>query len=180
MARSWQAWVPLRLERHRGLASMVFAGALWAALCAWLAIDGQSPSKATPFIPGEKHYLMQAVYILPLLLVGWQIFGRVAFRLVRRAGGGATKTQTLQVTGLCYGLSLALLFVVPDLVVYGLQGFSGMGPLLRFTGPLVLVVALGSSVWAVARLNGMAVSRALFPVAIAFVVQLAVVSTFVR
>lgn len=135
--------------------------ALHAALSFALDRAGHQPTFGRLI---ERHYLLQAVLLVPLTLVGWGLFGAVVHGVVRPQGG---LRATIARVAVPLYWPLILLFVLPDTIAYAVAGFDGMVRIVRITAPLAFVVALVATTVTV---RGRSWIRSLFAVFLAFVV----------
>lgn len=138
----------------RGVNLLWLSGAVWALFCAWLWSAGHAPSRTFVPIPRELYYAAQALFVIPLLLMQWKL----ATWLAARLGGSVPKVLA---SGMAEALAVPLLvlFLLPDLVSYGLFGFGSLGKLVRVTAPLSFVVSLALGTIAVARASGRSYPR---------------------
>jgi hypothetical protein len=146
--RATLARVASRASARDGLLPVLVLGALYAGFSLLLHLGGHAPSVTLVPIPRERYYLWQSVFIAPLFIALWLIYGGVAHGLSRLAGGRGAPGSTLAVIGLGYAVPLALLFVVPDLAVYLVAGHGALGKAMRIYAPLaaigcVLLCAVG-------------------------------------
>jgi hypothetical protein len=122
-------WLP-------SLVAVLAAGGSWAAFCVALHGDGHAPSFTGVPIPAAQYYLAQALFIAPLLLVGWVLLAAGGHGAARTLGGQGTFRGTLAALGLGYGLPILLVFVLPDILVYAAGGFAELGFVVRLSAPL--------------------------------------------
>lgn len=142
------ARVAMRASPRDGLLPVLVLGALYAGFSLLLHLGGHAPSVTLVPIPRARYYLWQSAFIAPLFVALWLIYSGVAHELCRIAGGRGAFRSTLAVIGLGYAVPLALLFVVPDLLVYLVFGHGALGKAMRLYAPLsaagcVLLCALG-------------------------------------
>lgn len=132
-----QVTVTMMMSLRVGGVAVVVQGVLHAGLSAWLAADGQQPSRPVPLF--EDTYAAQAFYVLPLLLVGWVLSAHLASRVVRRPFAAVAGR-----IGVALAVPPVVCWLIPDLVVYGLFGFAALGPLLRIAAPLTFALTLAA------------------------------------
>lgn len=156
-----------------GLAAVALAGVAWGALCVGLHLGGHAPSFTLLPIPSEFWYLSQAVYVTPVLIGQWLLMSVVAHGLARAVGGEGTLRRLLGGAGLAQALPLALLFLLPDAVVYAALGFDAIAPAMRFYAPLSAATTLALLTFAVSASHRLSEGRALVAALVAFLVQAA-------
>jgi hypothetical protein len=137
-----------RASPRDGLLPVLVLGALYAGFSLLLHLGGHAPSVTLVPILRERYYLWQSAFIVPLFVALWLIYSGVAHGLSRLAGGRGAGGSTLAVIGLGYAVPLALLFVVPDVLVYLALGHGALGKGMRIYAPLaaigcVLLCAVG-------------------------------------
>jgi hypothetical protein len=154
-----------------GAAAVLVAGVLWALLCLALATAGLAPSVTWVPIPPERYYLVQAGFVVPVLLVQWLLASAVALHLGRAVGGAGTWSATASTMGFAMAAPLAALFLLPDLLVYGFLGFRALGALVRVTGPLTFVVTLALVTLAMRTAHRLSSPKAFAVALVALVVQ---------
>jgi hypothetical protein len=146
-----------------GAVPVVVAGMAWAALSLVLAANGESPSRPAPFIPGEVHYLAQAIFVVPLFILSWLVLGAVASRVA----GGPTHAPL----GYAYGLPLLLTWALPDAVALGAFGFESLASLVRVVAPLTALYTLVLGTLAVRAATGCSSGRAFAAALLGLVTQ---------
>lgn len=122
-------WVPSAV-------AVVAAGLSWAAFCFALASAGHTPSFTGVPIDPASYYQAQALFITPLLVVGWLMMSAGAHGCARVLRGSGTWRGTAAALGLGYGLPILLVFVLPDILMYAAGGFAELGYLVRLSTPL--------------------------------------------
>jgi hypothetical protein len=137
--------------KRAGATAVLAAGLLWSLLCGLLAAGEHAPSVTLLPIPRQSYYAFQAVVVVPLLFLLWRICATVADRTARALGGGAPAGASLGGIGLALGVPLCAAMIVPDLIVYGLYGFSALARLVRITAPVAAIVTL---LWATLVIRG--------------------------
>lgn len=134
--------------------------AIWSAFSVALSFAGHQPSGPSPF-PAESHYAFQAA-LLPVAFV-FAFFGASkVIRTALRAVAIDVDTIRRATTWSAYAVSGSLLFafLLPDLVVYFTQGFSGLGPLLKVTAPVVFLSTVVTVAATLKRIADVSVARA--------------------
>ena len=139
-------------ERASGVAPVVVAGVAWALLCGTLYIAGHQPSVVLWPALRQHYYLLQALFVTPLLLAMWQLGAKVAALLSGTAPDSRPALRA--VFGYVLGAPLLWLLLLPDAVAYALVGHAGMGKLLRYYAPLVPLWTLVLGTLAIARASG--------------------------
>jgi hypothetical protein len=107
-----------------------------------LAAGGHEPAVTLVPIPRADYYAAQALFVVPVLLALWTLCAAVAYRLARALGGTGSFGGTANAIGIALALPLAVLFLVPDFVAYGLAGFDALGLVVRVTAPLSFAATL--------------------------------------
>ncbi len=116
--------------------AVLAAGLSWAAFCFVLFSAGHAPSFTGVPLDPARYYQAQALFITPLLLVGWLLLAAGAHGVARAGGGSGTFRGTAAALGLGYGLPILLVFVLPDILVYAAGGFAELGYVVRMSAPL--------------------------------------------
>jgi len=117
---------------------LVFAaavGALWGAFSFWLFLEGHAPSGPTPF--AQKHYLIQAVLLPPLMVMAVLAGAAVAKRLVPITDRSAIAYAFVGCTG--------IFWLLPDAVAFATIGFEALAGLAPVLGALSAVASLAAS-----------------------------------
>lgn len=148
------------VEWKRVAPPLLGAAAIWSAFSMALSFAGHQPSGPSPF-PPEMHYGLQAA-LLPIAFV-FAFFG--ASKVIRSALGAvgeAPDAIRLATTWSAYAVcgSVVVAFLVPDIVVYSTDGFAALGPLLKTTGPAVVVTSIVSVAMALKRMSNVTWARA--------------------
>lgn len=159
------------------LLPVLLLGGLYALLLGLLAAGGHQPSVARGLpVAAERYYAVAAIYVAPLFVGLWLLFAALADRL---AGGGRA-AATRAVLAYTYALPFAALFVVPDLVVYGLAGHAGLGRWLPLYAPLAPLAVVLLTAEALRALHGVGRGRALAASVGAFVLQAVPMALLIR
>jgi hypothetical protein len=174
-----------RTDIARPLAAPLVAGLAWAALCAWLHVDGHAPSAGAPGVPRSSHYLWQAVFVAPLVVALAAVFSAVATRVAcgsrvafgRQERPGPTPRLALAAP---YGLCLLFGFVLPDLIAYAASGFAALAVVLRVTGPVTAVALVASGATVLRWRHRVSLGRALGASVAGFVAQAALGAPLLR
>ena len=133
-----------------GAASVVGMALLFAAFDVWLYLDGHQPSFTGNGIGAEHYYLWQAVFLTPLMFIGWLLFGGVAHATAQKLGDGdGDLSATAARLGRFYGASIGLLYVLPDIIAYAIGGFDALAPVMKVTTPLCFFALVTLSTWSV-------------------------------
>ena len=163
-----------------GLTAVAGAGLAWAGFCALLWSRGHAPSFTGNPIPAADYYGFQALFITPLLLLGWLLLSGAAHGTARLLGGRGSWSSTSAVTGLSYGLPILLAFVVPDLVAYVFGGFEALAPVLRLSAPACALWMLALTSLALQAAHGLTGPRSLVAAVAGILAQGVLVGAFAR
>lgn len=163
MARRGSPWA--------GLAPVLALGALYAGFSLLLHEGGHAPRVTLVPIPKERYYLWQALFIVPLFVLLWLIYGLVAHGLARLAGGRGSLGASLAVLGAGYAVPLACLFVVPDLLVYLAFGHGALAPAMRVYAPLAMIGCVALSALGLMQAHRLGRGRAVAIALVGLVVQ---------
>jgi hypothetical protein len=171
-----------RLAEERDVAaagaSVLWAGAVYAGFSLALAVAGHRPSFT--LVPLPHYYGCQAVFVIPWLWLLWRVCARVAHGLARRLGGRDDPKATLALAGPAYAVPLVWLFLVPDLVVYGLWGHAAMGTALRYYAAFAPLASIALLALGLARAHGLTAGRALGAALGAYVCQALIGTVLLR
>lgn len=119
------------------------AGVVWAALCAWLAYAGHVPKGVLLPVPPETAMAVQAVLVLPLLLLVHVAMTRILDRALAHTGRERPAHDAASVAGQALGGGL-LLQLLPEC------GALALGiPLLRVALVVVPLSSAGMLAWLV-------------------------------
>jgi hypothetical protein len=143
-----------------GAWAILVAGAVWALLSLALATAGWAPSVTLVPIAPERYYLAQAGFVLPLLFAQWGLCSAVALGVARAFGGTGSGSATASTMGFALAAPLLGLFLLPDLLVYGLLGFDALAGLIRITAPLAFVATLALATMAVRVVHHLSAPKA--------------------
>jgi len=174
LVRSPRAGLALLARRGSpfpGLAPVLALGALYAAFSRLLHAGGHAPKVTLVPIPKEQYYLWQSLFIVPLFVALWLIYGLVAHALSRLAGGRASLGASLAVLGVAYAVPLACLFVIPDLIVYLAFGHAALAKAMRFYAPLAMIACVTLSALALMEAHQLSRPRAIAIALAGLVVQ---------
>ena len=143
-----------------GASAIAVLGIPWGILCVLLWSAGVAPPFVLLPIPGDLYYLVQALLTLPILTGLWWIFGEIAHRLCRAAGGEGEEPGVRAALGFGYAAPM-LLHVGTELGAFTLGGAAA----LRLVAPLSLPAA-SLLAWALCALALRVTHRVSVPVAI--------------
>ena len=160
-----------RASPRDGLVAILVLGALVAAFALLLHAGGHAPSVTLVPIPRAQYYLWQALFVAPLFVALWLVFGLVTHGLCRLSGGGGPLGATLAVIGVGYAAPVALLFVVPDLAVFLVAGHGALASAMRFYAPLAVLGCLALCALGLRAAHGVGPLRAALIALAGFVVQ---------
>jgi hypothetical protein len=178
--RAALARVARRGSPRDGLLPVVALGVLYAGFALLLHLGGHAPSVTLVPIARERYYLWQSVFVAPLFVALWLIYGGVAHGLSRLAGGRGTGGATLAVIGIGYAAPLALLFVVPDLVVYLVAGHGALGKAMRFYAPAAVIGCVALCAAGLREVHGISRGRAVVIALMGLLVQASVGGVLLR
>lgn len=151
-------------SRRAAKAWFALSGLTWSVFCLWLARDGHAPSVALLPIAKADYYRFQAGFVVPVLLVLLWVHGRSALLfsgqkyLVRQDRDRADRV--VRALHISVSAPLLLLWLLPEMVVYGTLGFEALGATVRVAAPLTFVVALALGARALQKHTGTAGARA--------------------
>lgn len=180
MLRATLAHLARRGAPRDGLLPVLALGALHASFALLLHLGGHAPSVTLVPIPRERYYLWQSAFVAPLYVALWLIDAAVAHGLSRKAGGRGSFGATLAVVGVGYAAPLALLFVVPDLVVYLSAGHAALGKAMRYYAPLAAIGCAALSALGLREAHGLSGGRAAAIAVAGLVAQAAVGGVLLR
>jgi hypothetical protein len=152
----WQAWWGTIVSPRKTLQQLSQAGLtatscmayglfplLYSASVLVAYLHGATPALWKPwvsFIPFERYYLWEAVFLVPLSFQLWITFAAVAHLLARAQHGQGTYESTAAVFAYTYSVPLIVLMWLPDqlqFLTYGLQ----------IRGALVAIYGSAAGVW---------------------------------
>lgn len=145
--RQW-LFRPAAATPRQGRWALLGCGAVWALFCLGLDAAGHAPTRA----PLPRWYRVQAVLLVPTLLLWGLAYAAIAGRLARADLRGPL--------GVALGVPLLLGFVVPDVVVYAVGGFDALWPAMLGYGAAAVAWSLGASVAATRAVVGGGAGRA--------------------
>ncbi len=159
---------------------VTWTGLVWAGLYHWLFIGGHAPTKMTGLLLASPDYygLMRGL-IVPILLGCWLLFSAAAVRLTQAFGGAPQAVPLTQSLAASYALPLLFFFVVPDLAIFGIAGFSAIAWLLPYYAWLAPLLQIGFSTHAIRRHSTLK-GRAVLVACLAFVLQTVPFAVLVR
>lgn len=166
-------WLP-------ALIAVLAAGSSWAAFCAVLADAGHQPSFVGLPIEPASFYRYQSVFITPLLIGGWLLMSLTAHHAGKALNGTGTFRGTAAAAGLGYGLSILLLFVLPDLLVYAVGGFAELGLVFRLSAPLCALWVIVMTTASIRAAHELSWARSIVAALCGVLAQGLLVGTWVR
>ncbi len=114
-------------------------GVCYAVLLGLLAAGGHQPAMTHGLpAPADLYYIVAATYIIPLVVVLWQIFGRVAHAA---SGAGGPPSATLAALAPAWAIPLTAGFVIPDIIVYVGWGHAAIGGAMKYYTPIAIIAA---------------------------------------
>ncbi len=129
---------PDLVRELQALVPIFSAAAVWGGFSLWLFSRGHAPSGPSIF-PAASHYAWQAVVLPIAMLFAFTGASKVARLAVRDAAPDRLRFRFL--LGVALSAPLEIAFLLPDIVVFASQGFDALAPLLRITGPILLVTS---------------------------------------
>jgi hypothetical protein len=171
----------VQLEPARGRLAMLLVGGVWALFSAALAFGGEAPSVTLVPIPKAHYYAAQALFAVPLFWLLWGVLTQVAHRLATAFGGSVDgRSGAAAMLGHAYAAPMIALFLVPDILVYGVFGHAGLARFMKFYAPLGPLVALALGSAGLARAYGLGRGRAFVTALCAFLAQALVGAPLLR
>lgn len=155
-------------------------GAAWSLLSLLLWHGRHAPSQTLLPVPKPSYYLAQALWVVPMLFLGWAILVAVAHRLAAWAGGRGERAGMRATLAYAYAAPIAGLVVLPDLVIHLAFGFDALRVLVKVSGPLVLLAECALCTRAVMAVHGLGVPRALAVALAALLAQGLIVGSVLR
>lgn len=140
-----------------GLSAIAILGIFWTVLCLLLWANGNQPSFVLVPIPRASYYLVEAIFMTPILSALFWIHSELAHRLCGRDNEAGTRTAL----GFAYAAPMLVVHVLPETVAFVTSGFTAMALVGRFT---LGIAALW--VWALSAVALRVVHRASWPRAI--------------
>lgn len=116
-----------------GAAAMALLGIGWTTLLLLLWAGGHGPSFSLLPIARNDYYLVQALFMLPLLTALWWIHAEIAHRICRAAGGVGPASGVRTALGFAYAAPMLFAHVLPELAAYLSAGFDAMALVGRFS-----------------------------------------------
>jgi len=126
---------------RRGLFRVQLAAIPWSLLCLELSKAEYRPSGPSPF---TDPYLAQALLLPLLLTLQWAIMTAWVLRSCKRQSIPVSLESISPALASSLGATLLLTFVLPDYLIWRLEGFESMSRILPLTAPLCLVVLVGT------------------------------------
>jgi hypothetical protein len=163
-----------------GAAAMGIFGLAYAGFVLALYLRGHRPTFTGNPIPAASYYLWQALFLPPLLLALWWLYGAVAQGLCRLAGGTGSRRATLATLGFAYAVPMTLGYVLPDVLVFAVQGHGALAGAMRWYAPVALVWSLALAALALRAVHGIGLVRTVPTALAAFVLQALVGGTLIR
>jgi len=171
--------VASRGDPREGRAAILVLGLVHAAFSLTLFFAGHAPRFGIPGLGRENHYLVQALFIVPLYLALSALGGLVALRLAGAEGQGS-RDASIAVFRVAYAAPMLFFFLVPDLVVYVALGFGAIGKAMRYYAPLAALACVALGALGFSRVHGLRASRAALAVLAGFAAQALVGGAFLR
>jgi hypothetical protein len=150
---------------------------IYSGFCFLLDAGGHQPSFGALT---DRHYLLQAVLLVPAMLLLWLVQSWVAHRIGRALGGRATLPDLTRAMAPAIAIPMLLLFVLPDLIVYLLLGFDAIAEAMRFYAPLALAARLAWTTAAIRRAHAISTPRSVIPALAALVVEALATAPWLR
>lgn len=164
------AMKPRRFSRP--LAALLLTAATWAALYHWLFISGHRPSQMRGLLLAGPDYYGQMRWLIAPVLVGcWLLMSAAAVTVSRRLKGAPDPAGLTRALAVAYALPLLLLLVLPDLLVFALAGFEGLGRALPFYAAAAPLAQIALATRALRRHTQLSRGRSLAAATIAFITQ---------
>lgn len=142
-----------------GASAIALLGIFWTALSVLLWNAGRVPRFVLLPVPPDLYYLIQALFVLPLVTALWWLHAGVAHALCRLAKGDGEEPGVRAALGFAYAVPM-LVHVLVELGVYLALGFEGLAVVARFSMPIAALW-----VWALSALALRVAHRVSVPVA---------------
>lgn len=172
--------IAARGQVRDGIAAMLVLGVLHAGFSLALYLAGHAPKIGTLGFDRGNHYLVQAVFVLPLYTVLSWIGGRIAHAIALRLLGSGSREASLAVFGVAYALPMIVFFLIPDIFVFGLFGFAAIGKAMRWYAPIAAITCVWLGAVGFSRAHNLTMGRAALAVFIGFVAQVMLGGAFLR
>ena len=114
---------------RRGAVSVGTTAIAWSIFSFVLYMGGHTPGGPTFLDP---HYKIQAMILLPVLLVGWFLFAGVLWQLAGKRGIVTSRDGWFEGLGGIYGNGFFLGWVIPDAIAYWGFGFEALSSIVLF------------------------------------------------
>lgn len=132
--RSTFAALTAQSTARPGASAIALLGIFWTALSVLLWNAGRAPRFVLLPIDPELYYLVQGVFVLPLVTALWWVHSEIAHRICRAAGGEGSEPGVRAALGFAYAAPM-LIHVLVELGVYFALGFEGLSLVARFSLP---------------------------------------------
>lgn len=159
---------------------MLILGIIHAGFSLQLYLAGHSPRMGIPGLTRENHYLLQAIFIIPLYFFLFWMGGRIAHVIACRLSGSGSRHASLAVFGVAYAIPMTVLFLVPDVAVFLMLGFGAIGKAMRWYAPIAALACVWLAAMGLSRLHGIGAGRATIAALAGFVAQALVGGFFLR
>lgn len=163
-----------------GLTAMLILGAVHAVFSLLLYCTGHAPRMGIPGFGRENHYLWQAMFVIPLYQALFWIGGLVSHSIAHRLSGSGRRDASLAVFGVAYAVPMTVLFLVPDIAVFGILGFDSIGKAMRWYAPLAVIACVWLGTLGLSRAHHLRAGRAGLAAIAGFVAQALVGGAFLR
>lgn len=145
----------LASSKHGG-AGIALLGMLWGLLSFLLWSSGREPPFVLVPIPQGQYYLVQGLFMLPLVTALWWLYSEVAFRLA----GADREPGTRTALAFAYAVPM-LVHVSLEMLVYLLGGFERLAPFTAVALPLASLWVWALASLALRALHGVSWPRAI-------------------
>ncbi|MBK8009947.1 MAG: YIP1 family protein [Deltaproteobacteria bacterium] len=171
-----------RSEHARwGLQAALITGASWAVFLLALHLGGHQPSGPLLLpIPRASYYAWEAAFAVPIYAGMFYVKSGVLHGLARRLGGSAAWRQTQQVAGGSILVSSVVGWLIPDVVVFVVAGFSALATAMPFYVPVSVLWGITLATLGARAVHGLSRGRALFAGTIAWMAHVMVGAPFLR
>lgn len=155
-----------------GLGCGLLLGIVWAAFAALLAADGHRPTmdRGLP-VAADRYYATAALYLAPLWVGLTVLTAGIAHGMARALGGHGRWAATLSTVGAAYALPLLTVYLVPDVIAYGVGGHGALAWGVKVGLPAAALLVLVRTVGAVRASHGLGTGRAVLAALVAGVIQ---------
>ena len=169
--------LPRRESLGRGLMSLLLAATTWSGFSLWLAADGHHPSGPSLF---EEQYQMQALVIVPVLLICWITFAGLLWQLLAKRRSTHPVRRWFDHIGRILGGAYLYCWLLPDIVAYALFDFETLARVAPFLPMVTTVFVVSSTTRFVCREMTIERFKASLYVLAAWIIQAIPVLVFIR